>query len=111
LTYLGILYLSMNKIKTLALQLSEVALQKNELTLKEETIKSLLLAEMAKEGTAKESYDFGTISVGARKTYKYSDAVTKLEEKIKIKKDDEVKQGIAETKVTEFITFRGVTIK
>lgn len=96
----------MNKIQTLAEQLAETVIRKKELSLKEETIKALLLTEMDKEGTAKESYDFGSITVGARKTYKYSDTVTKMEEKIKIKKDDEVKQGIAEVKVTQFITFR-----
>lgn len=101
----------MNKIQTLAEQLSEVSLEKEQLSLKEETIKALLLAEMSNSGLVKESFDFGSISVSSRKTYKYSDAITKLEEKIKIKKDNEVKQGIAETKVTEFITFRKPSTK
>ena len=96
----------MNKIQTLAQQLADTVTQKKELLLKEETIKALLLTEMANAGTVKESFDFGSLSVSSRKTYKYSDAITKMEEKIKIKKDDEVKQGIAEVKVTEFITFR-----
>lgn len=101
----------MNKIQTLAQQLSDVAEQKEQLSLKEETIKALLLTEMASEGKVKESFDFGSITVASRKTYKYSEAIIKLEEKIKIKKDDEVKQGIAETKVTEFITFRKPSTK
>ena len=111
MNYLGLLYLGMNKIQTLAEQLSEVAEQKEQLSLKEETIKALLLVEMANAGKLKEPFDFGTVSVATRKTYKYSEAITKLEEKIKIKKDDEVKQGVAETKVTEYITFRKPSTK
>lgn len=99
------------KIKILAEQLSNLALEKEELLSKEETIKTLLLVEMSNSGSVKESFDFGSINLSTRKTYKYSEAITKLEEKIKIKKDDEVKQGIAETKVTEFITFRKPSTK
>ena len=101
----------MNKIQTLAKQLSDVAEQKEQLSLKEETIKALLLSEMASAATDKESFDFGSVIRSTRKTYKYSEAITKLQEKVKIKMDDEVKQGIAETKVTEFITFRKPSTK
>lgn len=101
----------MNKIQTLAQQLSDVAEQKEQLLLKEETIKALLLVEMKNAATDKETFDFGSINLSTRKTYKFSEAIVKLAEKIKIKMDDEVKQGIAETKVTEFITFRKPSTK
>ena len=101
----------MNKIETLASQLSEVAIQKKSLTIKEEALKDLLLSEMNKAGKDKESFGFGSISVGHRRSYIYSDVVTKLEEKVKIKKDEEVKLGVAEEKVTEYITFREAKTK
>jgi hypothetical protein len=100
--------MGMNNINTLASELAVIALEKKQLALKEETIKNQLILEMKKVGTQKESFDFGSVSVGVRKSYTYSPVVTKLQEKLKIKMDDEVKQGVAEVKETEFITFREV---
>jgi hypothetical protein len=101
----------MSKIKTLAGELAAIALQKQELANKEEVIKDALLTEMHKAGVEKEATDYGTASISRRKSYTYSDVVKKLEDKVKIKKDEEVKQGLATVKETEFITFRIKTDK
>lgn len=100
----------MNNINTLAGELAKIALEKKQLQLKEETIKNQLTIEMKKEGKTSEKFDFGTVSIGVRKTYTYSPEVSKLKDKLQIKMDNEVKQGIAEVKQTEFITFREKTI-
>lgn len=94
------------KIETLAKELAELAYQKEQLTNKEDVLKEMLLNEMHNTNSEKEKFEFGTVSVVKRSTYSYSDAVKKMEEKIKIKKEDEVRQGIASEKVSEFITFR-----
>lgn len=99
----------MNKVQTLARQLADIAEEKKGLSIKEEAIKDLLMAEMQKEGVTKEQYEFGTVSVGHRRSYTYSDAVKKLEDKVKIKKVEEERQGIAVEKVTEYVTFRSVS--
>ena len=96
----------MNNLNKLAEELYQLNTQKKELETKEEVLKSMLLIEMGKVKKDKESFDFGTVSVGHRRTYTYSEAVKKLEDKVKIKKDEEVKQGVAEEKVTEYLTFR-----
>jgi hypothetical protein len=96
----------MNKLNTLAQQLAEIVSEKKSLEIKEGAIKEALLAEMHKENKDKETFEFGTVSVTTRRTYIYSEAIKKLENKIKIKKDEEVKTGLAEEKVTEFISFR-----
>ncbi len=96
----------MNKLNTLAQQLAEIVSEKKSLEIKEGAIKEALLAEMHKENKDKETFEFGTVSVTTRRTYIYSEAIKKLEDKIKIKKDEEVKTGVADEKVTEFISFR-----
>lgn len=96
----------MNKLNTLAQQLSQIALEKKSLEIKEGAIKEALLAEMHKENKEKETFEFGTVSVATRRTYVYSEAIKKLEDKVKIKKDEEVKTGVAEEKVTEYVMFR-----
>ena len=85
----------MTNIKTLAQQLSEVALEKEQLSLKEETIKALLLVEMTNADKIKDSFDFGTVSLRHNPKYIYSEKVLSLDEKIKIQKDKERKMGIA----------------
>jgi hypothetical protein len=96
----------MNNLNKLAEELYQLTTQKKELETKEEVLKGMLLIEMGKAKKDKESFDFGTISVGHRRTYIYSEVVKKLEDKVKIKKDEEVKQGVAEEKVTEYLTLR-----
>lgn len=101
----------MSKLEQYAEELAQIASDKERLTNKEETIKSLLMAEMKAAGVEKEKYDFGTISRGVRATYMYTNAVDKLKNKLKIKQDEEVKKGLATKKETEYITFRKVTTK
>lgn len=96
----------MNKLNTLVEELSNIALKKKELSDKEEIIKEGLLTEMSKENLTKIPGAYGTVSVSSRKTYTFTDAIKKLEEKTKIKKDDEIKQGLATFKESQFITFR-----
>lgn len=96
----------MNKIQTLAEQLSQVAEQKEQLSLKEETIKALLLVEMANAGKIKESFDFGTVSLRHNPKYTYSEKVLSLDEKIKIQKDKERKMGIAVDMGNDSVVFK-----
>ncbi len=99
----------MNKVHTLARQLADTAEEIKSLKVKEEALKDLLKEEMHKEGKEKESFDFGTVSVATRKSYTYSDTVKKLEDKVKMKKVEEERQGIATEKVTEYVMFRSVS--
>lgn len=96
----------MSKLQTLAGELASIALAKKELADKEEVIKDALLAEMHKAGVTKEPTGYGTASITSRKTYTFTDAVTNLEQKVKIKKDEEIKKGLALVEVKEFISFR-----
>lgn len=90
----------------LASDLASIAAQKEELVLKEETIKNQLKQEMLLANKEKEQFEFGTVSIARRRTYQYTEAVKKLEDKVKMKMEDEKKQGLAIEKVTEFVSFR-----
>ena len=96
----------MKKINILAQQLAVIVSEKKLLEIKEGAIKEALLSEMHLENKDKETFEFGTVSVTTRRTYIYSEVIKKMEDKIKIKKDEEVKTGVAEEKVSEFISFR-----
>ena len=96
----------MTKINTLSTELQSIALQKKELANKEEVIKAALLEAMHKEGLDKLTVEYGTISRGVRTSYKFTEAIKKLEDKVKIKKDEEIKKGLAEPKTTEYLSFR-----
>lgn len=96
----------MSKLNTLVGELASIALEKKELANKEEVIKDALLAEMHKEGVSRVPSEVGTASITTRKSYTYTDAVKKLEEKTKIKKDEEVKKGLATVTESQFVTFR-----
>lgn len=96
----------MSKLDTLSNELQAIALQKKELATKEEVIKEALLEEMAKANVQKVSLEHGTISKGSRTNYKFTEAVKKLEDKVKIKKDEEIKQGLATATVVEYLMFR-----
>lgn len=59
-----------------------------------------------KEGVDYADTEFGKATVARRSYYTYSDAVTKLEEEVKLKKVEEVEKGVAEESVTEYILFK-----
>ena len=96
----------MSKLNTLVGELAEIALEKKELANKEEVIKDALLVEMNKAGVKKVPTEIGTASITTRKSYIFTDAVKKLEEKLKIKKDEEVKKELATVTESQFVTFR-----
>lgn len=96
----------MSKLTTLVGQLASIALDKKELANKEEVIKDALLAEMHKENVTKVPSEIGTASITTRKSYTFTDAVKKLDEKLKIKKDEEIKKGLATITESQFVTFR-----
>jgi hypothetical protein len=96
----------MSKLNTLVGELATIALEKRELANKEEVIKSALLVEMHKENLTKVPSEVGTASITTRKSYTFTDAVKKLDEKLKIKKDEEIKKGLATVTESQFVTFR-----
>lgn len=72
----------------------------------EKVAKEMVLKEMQKEHLDKVKTDRATISIARRPYYTYTDAVKKLEDKVKLKKIEEQEKGIAEEKLTEYLLIK-----
>lgn len=93
-------------------QLASTAQEKKQLEVKEKALKDALLEEFKKSNTEKDGLEgVGSFSIARRSSWVYSDVVSKLEDDIKIKKDEEQRRGVAEEKVTEYILFKEVKVK
>ena len=69
-------------------------------------IKLKLIDEMKASDLSSYKADYGTFTMGQRKTYVYTDAVKTLEDQVKLKKVEEEERGLAQVKVSEFISVR-----
>jgi hypothetical protein len=68
--------------------------------------KDLVLASLKENAVDTYRSEFGTFSIGTRKTYKYTEVTDRLVEAVKISKKLEEENGTAEVKETEYLTFR-----
>lgn len=71
--------------------------------LKEEIIEGL-----HKQKLQKVESEYGKFTISARRSYAYTEAVKKLEEKVKLAKIKEEEKGLATEKVTEYLTYTPV---
>jgi hypothetical protein len=101
----------MSKIQTLMQQVAEIATARKDLEVQERAMKEALLEEMKKKGTEKEKNEYGSFTIKPYTKWHYSAAVVTLEEDLKIRKADEVEQGIASAEVTESLTFLPAKVK
>lgn len=81
-----------------------LALQKD-IEAKVQEAKQTLLAEMEANGEEKVQTEYGSFTVASRKSYTYTDAVKKLEEKVKLAKVKEEQTGTATKKITQYIVY------
>ena len=70
-----------------------------------DAIKEQIIADLNTRKVEKEVTVYGTFTRSNRTTYKYSDKVTALAEKLKIAKIKEEEKGIAKPSVTEYLVF------
>jgi len=92
-------------MKTLYAQLAEVQAQRKALEEKEAGLKTLILDEMEQDGVSTVTNKYGKFTVSSRLSYTYTEAVTKLAEKLKIAKIKEEEKGVAKAKTTTYLTF------
>ena len=76
----------------------------------DEMVKGMVMEHMKEIGQEKITTEYGYFDRQSRKNYKYSEAVKKLEDRIKKTKNKEIEDGIAECSETHFLTFRLPTI-
>ena len=73
-----------------------------------ETMREKIVLEMTKEGTDKAETDYGRFTVGTRSSWEYTDAVKKLEERVKIAKIKEQQKGVATQSMTNYLVYSEV---
>ena len=76
-----------------------------------QSLRAEILAELKKSGIDKDETAYGTFSVMRMPRWTYSEAVTKLEEKLKITQIKEQQKGLAKAKYTEGIRYTAVKEK
>lgn len=79
--------------------------QIKELEGKRDSLKVDILVAFEKDGIEKQETTFGTFTVAHKTTYKYSDKIVSLTEKLKIAKVKEEEKGIATPSTSEYIVF------
>lgn len=74
----------------------------------EALLKAGILSEMQKSQADNVTTDFGKFIIGVRKTYKYTDKVNKIAERLKLEQIKEQEKGLAQIKETTYLTYKGI---
>lgn len=69
-------------------------------------INSELVKEMEANDLKKTEFAFGKFTIATKKSYKYSQKVADLEEKVKLEKVKEVERGTAKSSETHYLLFK-----
>lgn len=70
-----------------------------------QALRDEIVEGLRKEGVEKTETDYGTFTRARRVSYKYTDAVKKLEEKVKLAKVKEEQKGLAEPSEKEYLVY------
>lgn len=84
---------------------AEVKGQMKALEEEESLLKKALLQDLKDNDADKIAFEFGKFTKSYRSTYKYSDKVTALQEKVKLAQIKEQAKGIAKEVKNEYLTF------
>lgn len=70
-----------------------------------ESLRSSIVKNFKENSLEKVESTFGTFTICKKKTYKFTEAVKKIEERLKIAKIKEQQKGIAEEIISEYLLF------
>lgn len=77
------------------------------LDLKREVLRKSIVELFDKESIEKvEDADLGTFTLARRMTWTYTDAIKKIEEKVKIAKTKEQQKGLAKASETQYLLYK-----
>ena len=77
-----------------------------ELEEQKKALREEIVQAMRKEKMEKVETDFGSFTICYKSSYAYTDAIKKLEDKVKIAKIKEQEKGIAEKTTSEYLLFK-----
>jgi hypothetical protein len=72
----------------------------------EDTIKAFIMKDFKENDIDKVAFEFGKFSQASRVSYKYSDKVNTMQEKIKLAQLKEQEKGIAKQVVSHYLTYK-----
>lgn len=80
-------------------------LELKRLELRRKDLRDQILSFLVTHSKTKDETDFGTFSLARRINYEYTTKVKELENKVKLRKDYEVKRGLAEGVAVEYLIY------
>lgn len=89
-------------------QYIKLEIEYKELEARKQALRLEILNEMNKEKMQKVDTDFGSFTVCTKKSWKYTPAVSALEEKLKIARIKEQDRGVAKAVESEYLLFKPV---
>lgn len=76
------------------------------LTEQKEALREEILESFKKQGLEKVNSEFGYFTICKKASWKYSDKIKSLEDKVKIEKDKEQKKHIATVSISEYLLYK-----
>jgi hypothetical protein len=85
-------------------RLAELKAQKDDIDAEYDMLRTKLAETISADYAGPIKNEYGKFVLKAKTSYIYTDKVKKLEEKVKLEKVKEEQQGLAEKKITEYVT-------
>lgn len=86
-------------------QYADIKRQIKDLEDQESLLKQSILQELEKNNTHKIDFDYGKFTYSCRTTYKYSEKINALQDKVKLAQLREQEKGIAKEIKSNYLTF------
>lgn len=100
------MYVTKNMQNNIYKEYADIKFQTKALELREAELKKAILNDLKSQKLNKVESEFGNFTVASKNKYTYSKKIQKLEEDLKIKKNEEVEKGNAKVEVTEYIMYK-----
>ena len=96
--------------KSLFKQYAALDLQLKQLEEQKKTLRETIIKQFGDAGIKKVGFDFGKFTIAYRTSYAYSEAVKKIETRLKLAKVREEEKGIAQKTETQYLVYTQIKI-
>src|SRR3990167_4511656 len=94
--------------KTLFAEFLKVEASYKDICAKRDAVRAEIVEEMQKSKVEKAETEYGIFTIAKRAVWAYTEAVRKLEQRVKLAKVREEKKGLATRTETEYLRFTGL---
>lgn len=95
--------------KKLLREYAALEIEYKEIEARRSNLRDAIVQRMVKDKLDKVESDFGMFTVGRRASWTYTDAVKKIEDRLKIAKTKEQQKGLAKSSETEYLVYKPIT--